>query len=111
MPEQIRLFQVQRSNDRSGIVSQQRDRETRCGAVRVAMTTCISHGDVVAAFQVVGHTRPAQATIREAMQQEDRRLIVAVGTVIVNGDAIGLYVPLDHAVISCSSLSLDVFTR
>jgi len=111
MPQHIGLFQVQRSNDRSGIVGQQREREIRRGAARVTMTTCISHGDVVAAFQVVGHTWPAQATIREAMQQEDGRLIVAVGTVIVNGDAIGLYVPLDHAVISCSSLSLDVFTR
>ena len=56
------------------------------------MTTRIGHDNVVAAFQVVSHMRPALATIRDSVQQEDGRLIVAAGAVIMNGDAIGLHI-------------------
>src|SRR5947209_4584670 len=68
----------------------------------VMVLACISHDDIRAAFQVVSHTRPAQATIREAVQQENGALVLVASAVIMNGDTIGLHItfkPLCHVML------------
>ena len=66
------------------------------------MTACIGHDNIVAFFELVGHTRPAQATICDSVQQENGRLVVVACAMIMNGNAIGLHIsfrPLSHVVL------------